>query len=537
MGISDSLPKGDKIIWIDENIKSKENIEVLHSLEYEIDSYKIFPFNSVEAALNFITSCNNWDYNFIYIIVSGRLADDFTHKYIPLMYSSKIIISLIIYCYNLIYYLQKYSLVSDYFLKPQLITNNYKDIINYINKEEQKYSDYYYESITVNVIHCILCNGPHTDLKVYQISDLTKRLSNRKDGYKNTFTHVKNLYEISFPSLIGQIIDDTMIKADDLKRFQSLLLNSYKKQNLTNLIIPSRNKKINIPYELLSIFYIHLYTKESDFYKDMNFILTYGEGFHIYKPYIYILYNSIHKKVVHSYGNKKLYRGGKLTKKELDEMESAFKKKKECKNSEISELLYYTNNFLSFSKNENVADEFIKASDNDIIPVKFIINEVKDKNFFISNIEISQYSDYSDEDEVLILPLTCFTIENIYEKKINNISVKIINLQMLDSYKNRIENYMKNINQEQLQNFYEKSLKTEFGKDLYNNFGKEIHDNFQKEIEKETGTHLQNIDIKPPPPPLPIQHSSQDNNFYMSVHSNQPMMYIPYSSNVFMSMK
>ena len=149
------------------------------------------------------------------------------------MYSSKIIISLIIYCYNLIYYLQKYSLVSDYFLKPQLITNNYKDIINYINKEEQKYSDYYYESITVNVIHCILCNGPHTDLKVYQISDLTKRLSNRKDGYKNTFTHVKNLYEISFPSLIGQIIDDTMIKADDLKRFQSLLLNSYKKQNLT----------------------------------------------------------------------------------------------------------------------------------------------------------------------------------------------------------------------------------------------------------------------------------------------------------------
>ena len=108
---------------------------------------------------------------------------------------------------------------------------------------------------------------------------------------------------------------------------------------------------------------------------------------------------------------------------------------------------------------------------------------------------------------------------------------------MLDSYKNRIENYMKNINQEQLQNFYEKSLKTEFGKDLYNNFGKEIHDNFQKEIEKETDTHLQNIDIKPPPPPLPIQHSSQDNNFYMSVHSNQPMMYIPYSSNVFMSMK
>ena len=146
-------------------------------------------------------------------------------------------------------------------MKPQLITNYYKDIIKYINKVEEKYSDYYDKSITVNVIHCIHCNGPHDHLNVYKISDLTKRLSNRKDNYKNTFTHVKNLYEISFPSLIGQIIDETMIKADELKRFQSVLVNSYKDQNLTNLIIPSRNKKINIPYELLSIFYIHLYTK------------------------------------------------------------------------------------------------------------------------------------------------------------------------------------------------------------------------------------------------------------------------------------
>ena len=95
-----------------------------------------------------------------------------------------------------------------------------------------------------------------------------------------------------------------------LNRFQSVLVNSYKDQNLTNLIIPSRNKKINIPNELLSIFYIHLYTKESNFYKDMNYILTYGEGFHLYKPFIYLIYNSIHKKVLHSYGNTKLYRGG-----------------------------------------------------------------------------------------------------------------------------------------------------------------------------------------------------------------------------------
>ena len=82
----------------------------------------------------------------------------------------------------------------------------------------------------------------------------------------------------------------------------------------------------------------------------MNRILIYGEGFNIYKPFIYLLYNSIHKTIFHSYGDKKLYRGGKLTKKEFDEMALSFNKKKECKDSEISELLNYTNNFYLFKK-------------------------------------------------------------------------------------------------------------------------------------------------------------------------------------------
>ena len=184
-------------------------------------------------------------------------------------------------------------------------------------------------------------------------------------------------------------------------------------------------------------------------------------------------------------------------------MNSAFQKKLACKNSEISELLYYSNNFLSFSKKEDEANKFLEKGDINTTPVKFIINEVKDKDFFISNIEISQYSEYKTEDEVLVLPLSCFTIENICDEIINNIPVKIINLQMLGNYKNKIDNYMKTINQEELQVFYEKSLKSDFGKTLYNSLGKEIHDKFQKEIEKETNVTLENIDIEPPPPKPP----------------------------------
>jgi hypothetical protein len=377
-----------------------------------------------------------------------------------------------------------YSTADDNYFKPNLITNNFQDIIDYINKKEKKCSDYD-ESITVNVAHCVKCHAPHRGLNVVNISDLTKRLSNSRT-YKNTFTHVKKLHEITFPTLLGQIIDESMIKINELKRFQSVMRKSYSDQNLINLIIPSRDKTIKIPYELLCLFYLHLYTVESGFYRDMNFTLTYEEGFDIYRPFIYLLYNAIHKKVVHSYGTKKLYRGGKLTKKEFDEIELLFKKKKACKNTEINELLYHSNNFLSFSKKENIADSFISTGNYNEIPVKFIINEVNDKDFFISNIDISQFSRFTHEEEVLILPYSCFIIENISKQIINHISVKIINLKMLDSYKSKVNNYIKTASQEELKVFCEKSLKSDFGKilekNLGKNLGKEIKKNLQKEI-------------------------------------------------------
>ena len=45
------------------------------------------------------------------------------------------------------------------------------------------------------------------------------------------------------------------------------------------------------------------------------------------------------------------------------------KKKKACKNTEINELLYHSNNFLSFSKKENIADSFISTGNYNEIPV------------------------------------------------------------------------------------------------------------------------------------------------------------------------
>lgn len=94
-----SIPKCDKIIWIDKIIKN--NFYTLQLFKSELTSYKnnIFGFVCVNTALNFIKSHNN--FNFIYILVSGSLSDEFIDKYKTIMYSLKVILSIIIYCYRI----------------------------------------------------------------------------------------------------------------------------------------------------------------------------------------------------------------------------------------------------------------------------------------------------------------------------------------------------------------------------------------------------------------------------------------------------
>ena len=87
--------------------------------------------------------------------------------------------------------------------------------------------------------------------------------------------------------------------------------------------------------------------------------------------------------------------------------------------------------FLSFLKEEKVANRFITKGNDEINPVKFILNANLNEDFISTNLDIENISQIPTEKEVLILPLSCFEIENIKEAIDNNIKIKEIHLNYL----------------------------------------------------------------------------------------------------------
>ena len=73
-----------------------------------------------------------------------------------------------------------------------------------------------------------------------------------------------------------------------------------------------------------------------------------------YFTYITIIYSALNKKSLNSCSKHRLYRGETISRKEFEEIEKNFNKKKnnENKNNEINISLLYSKQFLSFSKSE-----------------------------------------------------------------------------------------------------------------------------------------------------------------------------------------
>ena len=96
---------------------------------------------------------------------------------------------------------------------------------------------------------------------------------------------------------------------------------------------------------------------------------------------------------------------------------------------------------MSFSKKKDKAMEFlVKSIYNDCTTILFNIQKPKNKNFFLSNIDISSFSKFKSEAEILFLPLSCFEIIDISSEK-NFLGVKYIEVKLkyLDEYEEKIK--------------------------------------------------------------------------------------------------
>ena len=242
----------DTIIWIDANIYNFENKSTYNQNISKLSKFNFIRFSTVKRAINYISENAYFEFRLSYVIVSGKLAEEFFNEYVKISEKKNIVIATSVYCFNKKYHETK-PYFKDLFLNTGAISFFFDDVVNYILKDE--------------------CGWDNIKSIKYQPE---------KESYGNVFTNIncKNHYELALPILIGTLINASLLEKGDIPKFQNILLSRYyiKGNNLTNYLIkPSGNKNMDIPLHLLTKFFLRFYTSETPkFYGDINKDLTNG---------------------------------------------------------------------------------------------------------------------------------------------------------------------------------------------------------------------------------------------------------------------
>ena len=469
-----------RIIWIDKNVNNIENKLFLEIMESGINNAKLYPVESIEEAFKLIENQketiiddnNNkrevkvFQFRLFYVIVSGSLSNDFFREYVNATKKLTIISSNIIFCSDEDKHKRNAYYLDDFLNPGKVYSEKTIDkLIEYINRDEL------------------------TNLKEPSILENKKEYKAQTRNYGNVFFNANNISDIAYPFFFGQLINSTFITDYNLEAFQNFMLEYY--PELKYLIFPSKEKKIEIPYYLLAKFYLHMYTYECGFFKNMNLDLS-NSKFDLYRVYIFLLYDALNQKSIKSYYENSLYRGTVLSKKELETINNLIAKKS-GNHSKINVCLYFTKMFLSFSKNIDVAKSFIHEGNDNLIPVLFEVKGLskkeieKNKDFFFSNLDLEYITEF-DEEEVLFLPLSSFEIVSVEDETIivfgDKIKIKRITLKYLYEYKDSLYKFIEGIKKKEL---FEKFLNDV----ISSNYSKEIADLIDFDIGNEFKNFIQ----------------------------------------------
>ncbi|MCQ2819819.1 MAG: BspA family leucine-rich repeat surface protein, partial [archaeon] len=223
-----------------------------------------------------------------------------------------------------------------------------------------------------------------------------------KNELKDTFREIadpeNDIIKTENPNTKSRIFDKR------LEDFQRFISENYK--DLMDLAKPSLDKEIKIPPSILSKYFLKMLNSD-EFKEDINNYLSNG-NIGPYKAFLDALNEGLKEGTLLSTDdkNQKYFKGGLISKEELQSMEKG--DLKEC----------YLTNFQSYTTDNDLSQEdlenLIKENKNTkLCVVKFIINEIKDKDMFINNIDNSGIA----EDEVMFLPFSAFKVEKVKKMK------------------------------------------------------------------------------------------------------------------------
>ena len=404
-----------EVIWIDKSIYNEENMDYSNQLKDEIKYLKINLYDNTDRAINYLKSIK---YEKVIIIVSGRLYSEFVKAF--------------------------KENINDMFLVPKIIvfTSNKKKFIEkneeYLNNDNKFYTLGGIFTLFLDVkeflyLEDINCGKNYiSNDKIYKPDNL-----NSSNETILTFEYIDCKEKLMLPMFFKSLID--YLSDKDIEEYTDTLYNIYSKEkeeveNCLGIIksIP------NIPIEILAKYYARFYTASSSFYKEMNKDLGMNK-IDKYLLYIKILYEGVKLKSLPLASNNLLYRGSKISDDEIKIIISNMNKKIK----DLPGVIVFSKTFLSFSKEKEIAEKFLKQNNlnPNLSKVLFILEKDDTLGYNLSTHgDIEEISYYPKEREVLFFPFSAFEIKNINKINIENENIYEIKLLYLGKYLKEIEN-------------------------------------------------------------------------------------------------
>ena len=394
------------IVWIDEKVENNENQNYYGKMKLIFKNVKINTFNNLDEGFNYLLKLK---FETIFIIISGRLYE----KYYYLL--RKNIKNLKIIPITIIFTSQYYKKILDQKDSENIPLFSY-DIIKSLNHPFYNLGGVFLKKFDNN------------------FKNKNKKENNKKLSYDGLFyfKYIDSIDDMFVPLIYKDILTKKEITELEIETFNNFLL-EYNNEELTHLIKPLINIKY-IPREIICKYWIRAYTIESNFYREMNNKLMLN-NLNLFNIFVRLLYKLTEFNKLNSCVNSKLYRGANINEDEINEIN----KRINCN----QKILVFCKAFLSFSKNKNIACNFLKNKTlaQKTFPVFFKIKkmEINEKeNIVESYLEIKNFSVFKSEDEVLFLPGSSFLIEKIKNIMIKGIKSYKITLNYIGKFNNEL---------------------------------------------------------------------------------------------------
>lgn len=144
------------------------------------------------------------------------------------------------------------------------------------------------------------------------------------------FNQIYSKSQLVFPFLFYDIMQIGINKISNLeiKKLELFIQKNFKEEQIQKLIIPMLYIE-NYPREIVSKFFARMFTEETSFYRLINIALMKKEK--DYDTFVKVMYEGLYIRSLQHCRDDILYRGSRLTRKELDYVRNSFKEWKKKK--------------------------------------------------------------------------------------------------------------------------------------------------------------------------------------------------------------